>query len=1000
MKRKKLLSLCSAAALVTVALGCARADAISSPQLADHGLRQGNALQILPSGTVVQVELHGILPVLEGLEGILKAAVPVKAAPPDLQNLLQLEHPLLTALGMQTGGQPWNDEAIANQFGLAARGTVTISLYPGDPRRMFILSLPLANRDALAMLLTMTIEPEQVERVQWGDGAALRVVSSHRELPELHLVCGEDRLFICGDRALAMALHQMPTAERLDKDPFLGRVLPTAADQQLVVVCDPRLVKPVALQLQQVRPFFLSMLHQHRVELLANLPREQREAIERQFQTQWGVEDLDQLADYVEAVAAVTTGKLVDFFTRQLISFEGLCFTANLDARFPELGLAIYSSQFQPDKGTHAIPMDEVRQALAWLGNDVSCFSVKGRQPSPKTTPILNAWVASLREEFAKRGLSSPWFDRLGQVLEAQVPVPTVESQVPWTLTVQAPAVPQPSLEASPTLMDYLNRLNVPFEKAVTIVPERNIGFLEAVYREQTESLAQNEALGVEFARDTMRRDPWLDHVWRFDSNAVEDIDGVQRLVFESAFRTHGGIFGYDQHELVNRRVYHAREVGGYLVYHQGLASPTWLADLQASAQPGLPVATQKLLDRVPDGVTRVDVHRVLQNVPVFIDWLGQIESRVRTDLDHYLARAGEIAAQESDPEALVKALKREPMPELLYALCRDEAGQFYALLPGNLVYPRPAVVPLVSAVFADYAERAEALGGSLCYTQIQPDMLRVSFVQSTEALTTMISTVGNAVVERYLATPEKEAAVRDRVWRPGDLDPLNFEDALVINPRWDFIPRPPKKEDARPQHPIPARPAEAGPEQIDLSAYYNASPKDSWHQGAMANNTLANLPTGLVELDGVPFDVRGIVQLAGMGQIQESSARFPEAVEGMALDRQATRLHFLHACGWSAPLFTKIGEYVVHYADGQTRTIEILYGRDVLDWWTPQDVAGSSELKVAWTGPNNSLPNGVPLSLYHTTWDNPRPDQTIASLDYRSTMSNAAPFLIAVTAE
>ena len=1000
MKRKLLLTLCPVVAAVVASLGCARADAISSAQLADHGLRPGGALQVLPAGAVVHVELHGVLPVLEGLEGILKAAVPARAAPPDLQNLLQLEHPLLTALGMQLGGQPLNEESIANQFGLAARGTVTLSLYPGDPRRLFILSLPVANRDALAMLLTMALEPEQVERVQWGDGAALRVVSAHRELPALHVVCGADRMFLCGDRALAMALHQMPTAERLDKDPFLGRVLPTVADQQLAVVCDPRLVKPAALQLQQIRPFLLAMLHQHRTELLANMPREQREAIERQFQAQWGVENLEQLADYLEAVAAVTSGKLVDFFTRQLISFEGLCFTADLDAKFPQLGLAVYSSQFQPDQGTRAIPMDEVRAALAWLGDDVSCFSVQGQKPAPTTTPVLNAWVAAVREEFASRGLPAAWFDRFGELLEAQAPVPSVESQVPWTLTVQAPVAPQPSLEESPTLVDYLNRLNLPSARAVSIVPDRNLGFLEEVYRAQTESLAQNQALGVEFARETTRRDPWLDHVWRFDAEAVEGLEGVQRLVFESAFRTHGGIFGYDQHELVNRRVYHAREIGGYLVYHQGLAAPNWLAGLRAGVEPQLPVATRKLLDQVPDSVTRVEVHRVLQNVPLFVDWLGRIEGRVRMDLDHYLARAGEIAAGETDPEAMVKALKREPMPELLYALCRNEAGDFYALLPGNVVYPRPAVVPLLSAVFEDYAEHADELGGSLCYTQVQPDMLRLSFVQSTEALATLISSVGNAVVDRYLATPEKQAAARDRVWRPGDQDPGNFDEALVINPRWDFIPRPPKKQDAHPEHPIPDRPADAGEDQIDLGSHYNASLEDSWHHGTMQNNTLENVPTGLVEFDGVTFDVRGIVQLAGTSQIAESSARFPGIVEGIEVRRTAARLHFLHACGWNAPLFTKIGVYTVHYADGQTRHIEVLYGRDVLDWWTPQDVTGSAELKVAWTGPNNSLPNGVPLSLYHTAWDSPRPDEQIESIDYASTMSSAAPFLIAITAE
>jgi hypothetical protein len=41
-----------------------------------------------------------------------------------------------------------------------------------------------------------------------------------------------------------------------------------------------------------------------------------------------------------------------------------------------------------------------------------------------------------------------------------------------------------------------------------------------------------------------------------------------------------------------------------------------------------------------------------------------------------------------------------------------------------------------------------------------------------------------------------------------------------------------------------------------------------------------------------------------------------------------------------------------------------------------------------------------VHIRLFKTSWVNPFPDEEITSIDYVSAMSDAAPFLIAITAE
>jgi hypothetical protein len=165
-----------------------------------------------------------------------------------------------------------------------------------------------------------------------------------------------------------------------------------------------------------------------------------------------------------------------------------------------------------------------------------------------------------------------------------------------------------------------------------------------------------------------------------------------------------------------------------------------------------------------------------------------------------------------------------------------------------------------------------------------------------------------------------------------------------------------------------------------------------------MANNTLANLPKGVQEFEGIPFDVRGVVQLSGRQAGQQLNVQFPKSVEAIAVGRKAAKLAFLHACGWPSEPGTVVGKFLVHYANGESREIPILYGEDVLDWWTAAD--GNSTPRVAWSGENKANPNGPPKSIYVTVWNNPLPDVEIKAVDYVSSMSESAPFLIALTGQ
>jgi hypothetical protein len=186
----------------------------------------------------------------------------------------------------------------------------------------------------------------------------------------------------------------------------------------------------------------------------------------------------------------------------------------------------------------------------------------------------------------------------------------------------------------------------------------------------------------------------------------------------------------------------------------------------------------------------------------------------------------------------------------------------------------------------------------------------------------------------------------------------------------------------------------------VDLSKHYNAVLNETWHKGGMSDNTLKDLPRGIETLDGTPFDIRGIVQLAGRQAEQELSVQFPKEVTDITVKQKGQRIHFLHGCGWQSPEGTIIGTYVIHYSNGESRSVPIVYGVDVQDWWRSEEFTSDSKPNIVWTGKNHSAPDGPPIGVCKTTWENPLPDIEIEHIDYRSAMMNSAPFLIAITVE
>jgi hypothetical protein len=78
--------------------------------------------------------------------------------------------------------------------------------------------------------------------------------------------------------------------------------------------------------------------------------------------------------------------------------------------------------------------------------------------------------------------------------------------------------------------------------------------------------------------------------------------------------------------------------------------------------------------------------------------------------------------------------------------------------------------------------------------------------------------------------------------------------------------------------------------------------------------------------------------------------------------------------------------------------------GRDLRDWWLGGRGDPKTEVtqaRVAWTGPNPFADLfQAQVRLFLRTYENPRPDVEVVSVDFVSKEATAAPFVVAMTIE
>jgi hypothetical protein len=204
---------------------------------------------------------------------------------------------------------------------------------------------------------------------------------------------------------------------------------------------------------------------------------------------------------------------------------------------------------------------------------------------------------------------------------------------------------------------------------------------------------------------------------------------------------------------------------------------------------------------------------------------------------------------------------------------------------------------------------------------------------------------------------------------------------------------------------PYPMRDVLTNPKLIDLTRYYNTSLRslDDDDAGSGYAPDLVGLNEGIQALNGVKYDIRGIVQFYG----KDLARAFPEATRTNAardipVNQYFSHLHVLHGTSFSENEGTQIASIIFHFKNGRQYEIPIRYGNDIRDYWYEKthDEPTSNSI-IAWRGSNPTAnTRGKLIRIYESDWNNPFPSEEVQSIDYVSSMSSAAPFLIALTVD
>lgn len=199
----------------------------------------------------------------------------------------------------------------------------------------------------------------------------------------------------------------------------------------------------------------------------------------------------------------------------------------------------------------------------------------------------------------------------------------------------------------------------------------------------------------------------------------------------------------------------------------------------------------------------------------------------------------------------------------------------------------------------------------------------------------------------------------------------------------------------------LPPRASDLPSSVIDLSECINACLGDPWLSGH--GPEILPLPahvSTVIQSNGLPFEIRGIVQVGGAVRSNATTEGFsgrayPFVSAPIRVDVRCARIHLLHATAFAASNGEVVGRYEVVTKSGTVSEVSLRMGVEIQHW---RSDGAQSRLSAAWRGQIDGVGD---CALFHWTWQNADPSDEIVSIRlHAAAESVASPFLVAMTVE
>lgn len=771
--------------------GNCRAQQVAPVALRSTGVAVGNPEQILPTGAVVHLRANNFGALLKALDEIIVTFVPEKAVPPPMQQILAQPMPVLALIGMQTVGVPITVEQLGMMLGLSLEKPITLSFYPMDPDEGFVLSLPMQNPQALTNLLQNVLAVRKFEITPSRSGDVFDITGMNPGLPgRIFVVCSDDRAYLCGSLQVAEMVAGKTALPRLDSSALIKNALQQHEKEDLTFIADPSFIKPLVSQIQNMYSRIPPPLIQGlRLKLLGSLPPNKKMRLNLRLRWQFGITDVEQGLDYVEAIASSAYEVLFSTLAAQAQALEGV--VISLDAGNPtqKVRVLLHSKAIKPADWTQPVPLAEVRQALTKIPGSFDALSITGRAPSLQNSDFMAKWMENLKVKFTEKHLPSEGLARLVAQIQGYQQTQPLESMVPWTIETSLIPLVHPPTAAPRTLIEYwMNLVGQQSATAVTVMPAQKEDFIEKHFTEEAKNSNNNEKSYREYLTQTDNNQSLCSTSARC---MVTSIDGLmKKVVYEKIYTSSFGVFGFSEHEFINRNIHCYKRLGDYVIMqHATSTGVVGLGEIEKTPLTPLAPALSKLLDQAPPGAVAIRTLRIANKVPAMIAGLSELEAIMHTELDDYLAQANKLIAPAGKDRQKCQALLQEIEPPLsLLSLNMDATtGELYCVLPGKLRYPRPRILPVAAGLLKDFSAQADSHGGIIEYERIVDGTYEMALAVNTDSLALLVKSTVNAFCATFVndaAGPEK---LRKILVVPGDGYQLPNE-VLITNSLWDFL--------------------------------------------------------------------------------------------------------------------------------------------------------------------------------------------------------------------